>query len=38
MPGSMARVIRVLLHYHAPDDHTPAPVYLGGTVGLREDL
>jgi chorismate mutase len=38
VPGSMPRVIRVLLHYHAPDDHTPAPVYLGGTAGLRDDL
>jgi chorismate mutase len=38
VPGSMPRVIRLLLHYHAPEDHTPAHVYLGGTVGLRDDL
>ncbi len=38
VPGSMPRVIRLLIHYYAPEEHTPAPVYLGKTVGLREDL
>ncbi len=38
VPGSMPRVIRVLVHYYAPDDHTPQHVYLGETRALREDL
>ncbi len=27
--GSMPRVIRVMVHYYAPDGHVPAHVYLG---------
>lgn len=38
VPGSMPRVIRVLAHYYAPDDHTPRHVYLGDARALRADL
>ncbi|MGH2963021.1 MAG: chorismate mutase, partial [Solirubrobacterales bacterium] len=38
VPGSMARVIRVLVHYYAAADHAPAHTYLGVTQELRSDL
>jgi chorismate mutase len=38
VPGSLPRVIRVLIHYHADDDHRAAHVYLGEARRLREDL
>jgi chorismate mutase len=38
VPGSMPRVIRVMIHYHAGEDHTPDHVYLGETRALRADL
>jgi chorismate mutase len=38
VPGSMPRVIRVLVHYNAPEDHRPAHVYLHGARALRSDL
>lgn len=38
VPGSMPRVIRVMAHYYAPPDHTPAHVYMGGAQDLRRDL
>ncbi|HMD56966.1 MAG TPA: chorismate mutase [Solirubrobacteraceae bacterium] len=38
VPGSMRAVIRVLIHYHAPEDHVPAHVYLGEARALRADL
>ena len=38
VPGSLPRVIRVMVHYYAADDHTPGHVYLGEARGLREDL
>ena len=38
VPGAMPRVIRVLIHYHAEDDHEPSHVYLGATQALRADL
>jgi len=38
VPGSMPRVIRVLIHYHADDAHVPAHVYLGQARALRADL
>ncbi len=38
VPGSMPFVIRVLIHYYAPEEHTPASVYLGQTQSLRADL
>ena len=38
VPGSMPGVIRVLVHYHADDDHQPVHVYLGAARALRADL
>jgi chorismate mutase len=38
VPRSMPRVIRVLIHYYAPEDHKPSHVYLGETPALRTDL
>ena len=38
VPGSMPRVIRAMVHYHAPAGHTPQHVYLGATQALRSDL
>ena len=38
VPGSMPRVVRVLLHYYAPADHRPAHTYLGEAQKLRADL
>ena len=38
VPGSMPRVIRVLVHYYADEDHEPRHVYLGETRALRSDL
>jgi chorismate mutase len=38
VPGSMPRVIRVLLHYYAPEHHAPRHVYLGRARALRADL
>jgi chorismate mutase len=38
VPGSMSRVIRAMVHYHAPIDHAPQHVYLGPTQALRSDL
>jgi chorismate mutase len=38
VPGSLPRVIRVLLHYYAAEDHEPAHVYLREAATLREDL
>src|SRR5271170_8244233 len=38
VPGSMPRVIRVLIHYYADDAHVPAHVYLGDARALRADL
>ena len=38
VPGSMERVIRVLVHYYAPADHVPVHAYLGGARELRTDL
>jgi len=38
VPGAMPRVIRVLLHYHAAEDHRATHVYLGDARALREDL
>jgi chorismate mutase len=37
-PGSMERVIRVMMHFYAPVDSEPAHVYLGATQKLRSDL
>lgn len=38
VPGAMARVIRVLVHYYAEADHQPRHVYLGEARSLRADL
>lgn len=38
VPGSMERVIRVLMHYYAAPGHEPAHTYLGETQELRSDL
>jgi chorismate mutase len=36
--GSLPRVIRVLIHYYAPDEHVAKHVYLGAATALRTDL
>lgn len=38
VPGSMPRVIRVLIHYHAQAEHRPEHVYLREASALRTDL
>lgn len=38
VPGSLPRVIRVLVHYYADDDHESRHVYLGEARALRADL
>ena len=38
VPGSLPRVIRLLLHYYAPEGHVPNHVYLGEAKSLRTDL
>ncbi|HLH67205.1 MAG TPA: chorismate mutase [Solirubrobacteraceae bacterium] len=38
VPGALPRVIRVLLHYYAPEGHRPQHVYLGAARALRSDL
>jgi chorismate mutase len=38
VPGSLPRVIRVMVHYYAADDHEPRHVYLGEARALRTDL
>jgi chorismate mutase len=38
VPGSLPRVIRVMIHYYAEDGHESKHVYLGDAVALRVDL
>ena len=38
VPGSLPRVIRVMIHCYAPEGHTPQHVYLGEARALRQDL
>lgn len=38
VPGSLPRVIRVMVHYYASEDHQPRHVYLGEARSLRTDL
>jgi chorismate mutase len=38
VPGALPRVIRVLMHYNAPDNHVARHVYLGEARTLRQDL
>jgi len=38
VPGSLPRVIRVLIHCYVQDGHAPQHVYLGDARSLRLDL
>jgi chorismate mutase len=38
VPGSLPRVIRVLIHYYADQGHEARHVYLREAAGLRADL
>jgi chorismate mutase len=38
VPGSLPKVIRVMMHYYASDDHSAKHVYLGEARKLRLDL
>ncbi len=38
VPGSLPRVIRVMVHYYASEGHEPRHVYLGEARVLRTDL
>jgi chorismate mutase len=38
VPGSMPRIVRLMLHYYADEQHTPQHVYLGTARELRSDL
>jgi chorismate mutase len=38
VPGAMPSVVRTLVHYYAPSDHTPTHAYLGEAQELRSDL
>jgi len=38
VPRSAPRIIRVLIHYYAPEDHRPYHVYLHAARELRTDL
>ncbi len=38
VPGAMPRVVRVLMHYYAPEEHRSQHVYLGEARRLRLDL
>jgi chorismate mutase len=38
VPGSLPRVIRVLIHYYAEEDHQARHVYLRDAAMLRADL
>jgi chorismate mutase len=38
VPGSMPRVIRVMLYFYAPVGHSPAHAYIGEAQKLRADL
>jgi chorismate mutase len=38
VPGAMARVIRVIVHYYAEPEDAPAHTYLGEAQKLRSDL
>ena len=38
VPGSLPRVIRILMHYYADDAHQARHVYLGEARHLRLDL
>jgi chorismate mutase len=38
VPGSMSRVVRLLMHFHAADDHEVRHVYQGEARRLRLDI
>ena len=38
VPGAVPKVIRVLMHYYAPDSHRQQHVYLGDARALRSDI
>lgn len=38
VPGALPKIIRVLLHYYAPEGHESQHVYLGEARALRRDL
>jgi chorismate mutase len=38
VPGSMPRVIRVMLHFYGPEEREPVHAYIGEAQKLREDL
>ena len=38
VPGALPRVLRILMHYHAAEEHRPRHVYLGEARTLRQDL
>src|SRR5215218_10139123 len=38
VPGALPRVIRLLMHYYAGDEHRPRHIYLGEARRLRLDL
>jgi len=38
VPGSLPRVIRVLVHCYGPEGHAPHHAYLGEARALRADL
>ncbi len=38
VPGSMERVIRVMVHFYGPAASVPSHVYMGATQALRSDL
>jgi chorismate mutase len=38
VPGSIPRIVRLMLHYYADVEHTPRHVYLGAARALRSDL
>ena len=38
VPGSLPRVIRVMLHFYAPAGHNPVHAYIGEAQKLRADL
>ena len=38
VPGALPRIIRVLVHYYASEDHEPCHCYLDEARALRVDL
>jgi chorismate mutase len=38
VPGAMRSVIRVMVHYYAPEGHRPVHTYIGEAQKLRADL